>query len=108
MKGEQRLRKEDIYWEMPRCYQWDITVNLPEGYRISPEGLERPASLRSIRPTPRPSSALPVYDVYKRQPHHPVARHADGSGSAAAQAGVRPRLAADERRQNVQVRGERR
>ena len=26
---------------MPRCYQWDITVNLPEGYRISPEGLER-------------------------------------------------------------------
>ena len=41
LKGEQRLRKEDIYWEMPRCYQWDITVNLPEGYRISPEGLER-------------------------------------------------------------------
>ena len=41
LEGEQRLRKEDIYWEMPRCYQWDITVNLPEGYRISPEGLER-------------------------------------------------------------------
>ena len=41
LKGEQRLRKEDIYWEMPRCYQWDITVNLPESYRISPEGLER-------------------------------------------------------------------
>ena len=40
-------------------------------------------------------------------PHHSVARHADGSGSAAAQAGVRPRLAADERRQDVQVRGQR-
>ena len=40
-------------------------------------------------------------------PHHPVARHADGSGSAAAQARVWPRLAADERRQDVQVRGQR-
>ena len=40
-------------------------------------------------------------------PHHSVARHADGSGSASAQAGVRPRLAADERRQDVQVRGQR-
>ena len=39
-------------------------------------------------------------------PHHSVACHADGSGSASAQAGVRPRLAADERRQDVQVRGQ--
>ena len=39
-------------------------------------------------------------------PHHSVACHADGSGSASAQTGVRPRLAADERRQDVQVRGQ--
>lgn len=41
LKGSQRRRKEDIYWEIPRCYRWDITVNLPEGYQISVEGLEK-------------------------------------------------------------------
>ncbi len=40
-KGEQRQRREDIYWEMPRSYGWDITVRLPEGYQVSPEGLEK-------------------------------------------------------------------
>lgn len=40
-KGEQRLRQEDIYWEMPRSYGWNITVRLPEGCQVSPEGLEK-------------------------------------------------------------------
>lgn len=40
-KGEQRQRREDIYWEMPRSYGWDITVRLPEGYQVFPEGLEK-------------------------------------------------------------------
>lgn len=41
LKGEQRLRREDIYLEMPRSYRWDITVRLPQGCQISPEGLEK-------------------------------------------------------------------
>lgn len=41
LKGEERLRREDIYAGMPLCYRWDITVRLPQGSQVSPEGLEK-------------------------------------------------------------------
>lgn len=35
------MRREDIYSGMPLCYRWDITVRLPQGSQVSPEGLEK-------------------------------------------------------------------
>lgn len=37
----QRKRKEDIYMSSARQFVWNIIVNLPEGYHISHEGLEK-------------------------------------------------------------------
>lgn len=37
----QRKRKEDIYMSSARKFVWNVIVDLPEGYHISPEGLER-------------------------------------------------------------------
>lgn len=37
----QRNRKEDIYMTSARQFLWDITINLPEGYQVSSEGLEK-------------------------------------------------------------------
>lgn len=37
----QRKRKEDIYMSSARQFVWNILVNLPEGYQVSPEGLEK-------------------------------------------------------------------
>lgn len=41
LKGEERVRREDIYSGMPLCYRWDITIRLPQGSQVSPEGLEK-------------------------------------------------------------------
>ena len=41
IEGKERKRSADIYMSAPRTFQWNITVNLPEGYKAAPEGVEK-------------------------------------------------------------------
>lgn len=41
IEGKERKRSTDIYMSAPRTFQWNITVNLPEGYKAAPEGVEK-------------------------------------------------------------------
>ena len=41
IEGKERKRSADIYMSAPRTFQWNITVNLPAGYKAAPEGVEK-------------------------------------------------------------------
>ena len=41
IEGKERKRSADIHMSAPRTFQWHISVNLPAGYQVTPEGMEK-------------------------------------------------------------------